>query len=978
MQLGLDDWGTDRFVMKKLVFINSAFHCFTEIDIGSHIAVFGGNNKGKTSILNALKLFLLPETNFKDCKTKFAFRGKDGYYTGAQCHGHYFTDDRSFIVLEAENPRGVFCQVLYRSKNEWGYGRMLLPHAFDAIRDLFWRTDTGSLKNGGLGEIVPDLSLKNVLETLKQMGGIALDNKKDIQEALFQESEYAQDKGRFCLLPFAKQGSDKEIKAFRNLFQMAYDIDGKEKDTLSNAVAAVLEGEKRRDNEFLTVDFEEILREEKNLKEREAYLIRCGNQREKWQQLCSYSQDARGQADLAVQAYHAFAHALSAAQASAENEMRDLQTRKQDLLEQKTAAQQHSGSLKTTLDQTQGRLDLLQAQYTRQQQQLDEAAAIQARFARLSDDEICTELAAKRDALREQIGSLKDIEQAKTSFQAELTKRNQAQREIEKINADIQAQRDYLPDFLPDSHSRNVLTSLNADFAGITQQPDADAVRRIEAFAELFGDERGKLAFLGETLANTPFRPYRREQQQQLLLTRLDEAKQEYEAAGQKMDALRPALSGSPDNIAAALNQAEADLNKTQTELNLIRGRDGLQADFFETQQQCQETEQQLAEYQLQYEAAQETADEAAAAFAAHDAALRAAQQRFADYPRFENRLMACYAKQSTALDKAAAHFQAASAETGAPNESSLHAVETAFDEWQKWEQRRDNALRDLLQAQVLPENRFAEYAFMQAFDADTVAKCEAAFNTVYQNLDTDWALLRSNIESHAKESLLRVQDLEDAARQIHTFESEINQEFRQHKISDLSEIRVQFGLHPNFQQLLNELDKTDRSAQTFHSQSFYELLHRFSEQFFSKSHGRGTLNMENIIASVRYTCCKAGETTFTDTPQSTGTTTMINCLLLSALLKRLMRRHTVLTIPLVVDEIGRIDHDNLQEFVRIAEKYGFAVFGTHPEQTPKVIAATQRYFNIEYFAAEFPYHPRNTILYCGDSEQLVSEAEGA
>lgn len=83
MQLGLDDWGTDRFVMKKLVFINSAFHCFTEIDIGSHIAVFGGNNKGKTSILNALKLFLLPETNFKDCKTKFAFRGKDGYYTGA-------------------------------------------------------------------------------------------------------------------------------------------------------------------------------------------------------------------------------------------------------------------------------------------------------------------------------------------------------------------------------------------------------------------------------------------------------------------------------------------------------------------------------------------------------------------------------------------------------------------------------------------------------------------------------------------------------------------------------------------------------------------------------------------------------------------------------------------------------------------------------------------------------------------------------
>ena len=81
--------------------------------------MFGQNNKGKTSILNALKLFLLPEENLKDCKNKFAFRdSKGGFYSGGESHRHYFPDDFSFIVLEAENRHGAFCQILYRNKNE--------------------------------------------------------------------------------------------------------------------------------------------------------------------------------------------------------------------------------------------------------------------------------------------------------------------------------------------------------------------------------------------------------------------------------------------------------------------------------------------------------------------------------------------------------------------------------------------------------------------------------------------------------------------------------------------------------------------------------------------------------------------------------------------------------------------------------------------------------------------------------------------
>ncbi|MBH5329797.1 hypothetical protein H9Q10_08960 [Eikenella sp. S3360] len=100
----------------------------------------------------------------------------------------------------------------------------------------------------------------------------------------------------------------------------------------------------------------------------------------------------------------------------------------------------------------------------------------------------------------------------------------------------------------------------------------------------------------------------------------------------------------------------------------------------------------------------------------------------------------------------------------------------------------------------------------------------------------------------------------------------------------------------------------------------------------------------------------------------------MINCLLFSILLKRLMWRGTVLTIPLVLDEIYKLDQINLPELIKIAEEYGFAVFGTCPDPTSKVASAFGRYFSLEYFAAEYPYNTQNTVLYYGEVEQLSDD----
>ena len=963
----------ERFLLKKLVFVNSAGHCFTEIDIDRHLAVFGQNNKGKTSILNALKLFLLPEENLKDCKNKFAFRdSKGGFYSGGESHRHYFPDDFSFIVLESKNRRGTFCQILYRNRNEQGYGRVLLPQSFDSIRHLFWNTQ--SSLNDGLGEKAADASLKTVLDTLERLGGIGLSDKKDIRQKLFHEDEFNPEAGQFCILPFSGGGNEREIKAFRSLFQLAYDIGANEKRTLPDAAAAVLEGEKQRANERLDSDLQDILSEEKALLEEGDYLQKCEDQQKHWHKLHQLREDTQRQARAAAQGYTDLAAALLQAQQNAGSEMRLLQAKKQTLLETKNTAESRRGSLKTEKDQLVGRLQLLDAQYKQAQETVNRATAVCMRYPDLSLDKIKDTLDAEKRRLQQQSESLQSLETAQRDFQAALKRRNQAQTDIQKIENQLAQNRDCLPDFLPDAHSRNVLGSLNAGFNTLSVQPDAEAQRHIRAFAALFAEQNGRLAFLGETMPKTPFQVYNKAQQQELLQQDLNEAKQRYETAKQEYDSLSTALSGSPDNLAAEQKACQHELARAEDELKLIMLWDSNQAQCEEARRLKNETAAQLDELTLQHESAAQAADAAKEAFDSHVSLMFEVEDRHKSHQRLQERLNFCQQQRGSELDELSADLLPEPCEAA---EGRLKAVETAFAQWRTLQNERDQVLQQMLKSGVLNDGQFVDLSYKPAFGRDEFDGCYTALQTLYNNLESERRNFANRRTAHVKHALIRVQELEDAAKQIREFEREINQEFRAHRISDLEEIRVSFRLHPNFEQLLNKLGNIDRVSGSGLDKNFYELIRQFTQAFFDQNSGRSTLDMAGIIQEVGYTCRKRGEDKATATSQSTGTNTMINCLLFSTLLKRLMRKQTALTMPLVLDEMDKLDDVNLSEFVKIAAQYGFAVFGTCPNLTPKVMSAVDNYLSLEYFSAEYPYNARNTILYHGGAERLISENDG-
>jgi len=146
---------TFTFGIRRLVLVDSAGFCYVEIPVDNHGLILGPGNLGKSSLLNSLRLFLLPENNFKNSRKKFAFRNASAgsFYTNEESFQHYFPSQFSFLIMEAENPAGSHCQILYRDNaSQLSYGRAFVPVSYDQLRPLFWNGDD----EDGIGQAVPE------------------------------------------------------------------------------------------------------------------------------------------------------------------------------------------------------------------------------------------------------------------------------------------------------------------------------------------------------------------------------------------------------------------------------------------------------------------------------------------------------------------------------------------------------------------------------------------------------------------------------------------------------------------------------------------------------------------------------------------------------------------------------------------------------------------------------------------------------
>jgi hypothetical protein len=278
---------TQYFEMKKLVLVDSAGFCYLELPIDEHGILVGEGNIGKSSILNALKLFLLPENSFRDCERKFNFRTPDKgiCYSAEDSYTHYFPKDHSFLILESKNFMGTYCQILYKgAAGKLNFNRIFVPCAYEKLRPLFWTVSAEDQNN--IGQAVDNLSKKWLLDTLKNLfSQIVIETEPSKLKNILYSNDFKE--MRYCIFPL-KEINDICIESLRTLIILLFDMNIR---PIKSAIANIIETEKKSIADIFNFNVDDFITKHNELNEQKQKIIHINNFKNSYHKLDKTYQD---------------------------------------------------------------------------------------------------------------------------------------------------------------------------------------------------------------------------------------------------------------------------------------------------------------------------------------------------------------------------------------------------------------------------------------------------------------------------------------------------------------------------------------------------------------------------------------------------------------------------------------------------------------------------------------------------------------
>lgn len=961
---------TDQFIIRQLIFVNSAAYAYTEIRVDQHTALFGRNNLGKTSMLNALKLFLLPEENFRSCEKKFGFSSSKGdKYTGPKSFDYYFPEDNSFIILEAENVHGTFCLVLHQGTKQFSYGRLAVPCEYGRIRSLFW--DFSSLANEKLGGPVEGLSLRSVVGALKQYNTEQIGDVKTLKERLFSEKPLDPNLGRYCLLPLKQGGTAREIDAWRQLIHLAFDISARDENTLPNAVATIIEGEKQRDAEQVSVDFDQILQAYQELKVEGERLQNLKNHLPDWQRFDKHYLQYIDDSKRAAQLHFNLSDSLVTRSEKLAEESRKANKQYELKKENFELHRKQLFNVEAELTGLKGGRKQIEPMHKEVQDKLSRIIQIRAEHPESFDqDQILIALKKQFTELEEEIDSLRGAETRQKRLEELIKSNNQLLQREKNLTALLEQQGQSLLERL-DSHSASVLKHLNDNFSQIKVSPTTEQLDIIEKFSGLFAARENQLLMFKQRFSEQPFITFDPEKHRQKLQADLQEVQQHRKKVQNELHQLNH-LDKQPANVLQQhVAEKEKQLSATKADIELTKAYSMLQQQDNDYAERLSDIEKQAGKLTTEGAQLAQVSDQLSKEASASAKAVQTLSQLQAEISQYHHDLNLIKDTHAPVIDQWKDHLEPE------PIEVSKQAIQTLGKQTQNLRELGDEmreGMSKLLKANLLEEDEGAGYlqlnfgqlrSYRERFDRE--------FSTL---LDMRSLNYRDRVRSHNKETSIKMDELRGAAHQIHTFSSEINQQFEGYSVSNLDQIKVEFSLHPRFKQLMEDLDKVNFHTEELHDARLYNRLNDFCDEFFTKmSNSAPTLSMEQIIQKVHYRYKLEGQDKFDNKEQSNGTTSMVNCLLLSILLKRLLRSDAQICIPLVMDEMGSLDRENLQTATRIAQARGFVLFGASPDISSEIVQAVKNYVNLGSFrATDSSYNEKRRVIYHSHCERLFEE----
>ena len=957
----------DLYAIQQLVFVNSSSFAYTEIRVDQHTALFGRNNLGKTSMLNALKLFLLPEENFKRCDQKFGFRSRTGEsYSAQESFNFYFPEQHSFILLEAENLYGPFCVLLHQGRKEFSYARIVIPCDYEKIRHFFW--DFTADCNDGLGAPVQGLSLESIQKSLKLFSSESLHDSKTVRDRLFSHRPLNRDEGRYCLLPLKQGGTERELAAWKQLIHLAFDIGANNTRTLPDALATIIEGEKQRKADELSVDLNQILQDYDALRQERDELQRITNAKDDWIQFDALYRDYEIQSREVGQFYVDLKADLERVQGTIDPLIENAAVEDHKAQSALHGAKLLAGDTSDQIKRHEGKMEAIKKQIKQCEGAVTRITAIERGFPELTPDEVL-------DKLQQQF-------KQKSSFVEELKNEAQLLLRMEQLNIQLiqdKKQRDKLtaqlsehkPSVLEqlDVQSASILYNLIPDLADISPDLGPSTSKTLQEFAQLFEVHENELCLLNEALPNIKFAPFNPEQVRQSQLIKLDQLQHSIKSQDKELTELMSTSRMSQTEQRNKLKQEEDELRALERDLEMLKARETHIRQFKEAKQSFDELKavvdeerQKLTVYKqevVKCEGSAERIRKALDELKQKKQTLSAKQIKLNSMAN-SRAVLKGWGTKLTPLARTIA-------------DTALDDLDHQCQSIALAQEKLMDSLRNLLTQRLLDTDGSDMY--LMSFDLSKIRTLRQEFERLFSSLEGFQMDYDNRVRAHNKHTSIQMDVLRDSGQQVRGFISEINQEFKHYKVSNLEEVQLICDLHPRFQLLLDDLDKINLYGEALHDERLYQRLNDFCNEFFKEGDRQGrVLQLHQLIERVRYRFRLAGQDQFTENAQSNGTTSMVNSLLLSILLKRLLAKDARICLPLVMDEMGSIDQQNLLTAVAIAEQHGFVLFGANPDMSAEIVHAVNHYINLGMFkATEKSYNTKRRVVYHGACESLRS-----
>ena len=944
--------------LKRIVAVDSSEFAYAELEVDAHSMLVAEGNVGKSSLINAIRLFFLPECSLAKQAVNFGFSDSHGeFYSAEETFNHYFPSKYSFLILEYE--KRVYdgphcCQIISASNS----GRLKIERMFTQLRfaqfqHLFWQAGDDP---DGIGQRVDTLSKQSVYDYIQKHDKTCELAKEPSKVAsIIYESELQA--SRYTLFPL-RERDPQTINSLRALIKLLFVASGKNKKPFTDAIANIIESSKKTSQDHLGFDIAQFKSQHEGLKQQENHLNKIINEEKLYNKILK--DRSTFEASLAMlgdvkpglvwlqsglismqQDLSVLAAKNDHAQAGLDINNRELRKLESDLQSEKRHLRDKKAELKNY------------------QHIVDTVARIQHEFPGQTNSFIEQSLTDDLDD-REQVlnvieGKIQrdeviaDIENKLSSLKAMEAKLNFAINTNEfSLETQLpKVQLDWLHSVNPSLANANVACALS------------DAQREsFTGFYELFEQDAAHFSFFDTNINFSAFTQQNREAQLEKVTQEIMGLQKHLkDMSAEQTSVLHQEQSIKQLNQLIALNKQ--DLKALQNIDYAQRRAEELQADMLIADDAIQSLE-------LLLDAANKKSLSAKGKFEQAKAQYNECKQNISTHD-----ILLKQVKQFCSMhSKWLALLPDDDEFCGYINENSLSLFQTSASNLEQLQFSLITQLRSFIDANIIDDKHGmkgdAPFWHEISQSVDEVAQ-------VYGNLDTQRALLGRQIEEHNYTIGTKKEIIVQNYKLIKAFEKEINQAFAGITINNVASVEFEVGINKQFSALVNEFAETNLYSKHMQSDDFYQRLVAFAERFFSKD-DNFTLTMNAVIESFEPRVQLNNKRSKEDKKQSNSTNALIKIKLVQLLLKRLIAHNCETSLPIVHDEIANIDIGQFDWWLDDLSRSGFKLMaaGTH-STSAELQAKIGRRHVMDALKTALPYHKERNRVYWKGAETFSS-----